>query len=247
MGQRLTRGHQIEILIGLQPKKIHDLSDHFAVLSRQHNPGFQRITGLENLDDRSQLDGLRTSAQHDGDPGLIQREWFRNAPDINGVCDQTLASPDLATILEQEHHRSPWHSRYFPQLSAATATVSAAAAPTSTPASRPSGLDSVGRDASHIRPSSRLFASPTTKGVSDIHLGVGEVPRYRARGEMQTTEWPVSDLPTFKAGSKKYFRRSRLMPSSAKRSSMTVPTRFHLFASASTCLIHCEAPQWCCA
>jgi len=34
-------------------------------------------------------------------------------------------------------------------------------------------------------------------GHSDVHLGVGEVPRYRARGEMQTTEWPSTDLPTF--------------------------------------------------
>ena len=32
-----------------------------------------------------------------------------------------------------------------------------------------------------------------------MHLGVGEVPRYRARGEMQTTEWPTTDLSTFQA------------------------------------------------
>ena len=37
------------------------------------------------------------------------------------------------------------------------------------------------------------------EGHSDIHLGVGEVPRYRARGEMQTTDWPISDLPTFQS------------------------------------------------
>ena len=35
------------------------------------------------------------------------------------------------------------------------------------------------------------------EGHSDIHLGVGELPRYRARGEMQTTEWPATDLSTF--------------------------------------------------
>ncbi|MBL6801873.1 MAG: type IV pilus twitching motility protein PilT [Synechococcus sp. BS307-5m-G38] len=34
-------------------------------------------------------------------------------------------------------------------------------------------------------------------GHSDVHLGVGEVPRYRARGEMQTTEWASTDLTTF--------------------------------------------------
>lgn len=35
------------------------------------------------------------------------------------------------------------------------------------------------------------------KGFSDIHLGVGEVPRFRNRGEMETTEYPVTDSPTF--------------------------------------------------
>ena len=35
------------------------------------------------------------------------------------------------------------------------------------------------------------------QGHSDVHLGVGEVPRYRARGEMQTTDWPVTDQSVF--------------------------------------------------
>lgn len=35
------------------------------------------------------------------------------------------------------------------------------------------------------------------KGHSDVHLGVGEIPRYRARGEMLTTEWPCSTQQTF--------------------------------------------------
>jgi twitching motility protein PilT len=32
---------------------------------------------------------------------------------------------------------------------------------------------------------------------SDVHLGVGEEPRYRARGEMLRTGWPVTDQATF--------------------------------------------------
>ncbi|CAK6699308.1 type IV pilus twitching motility protein PilT [Synechococcus sp. CBW1107] len=32
---------------------------------------------------------------------------------------------------------------------------------------------------------------------SDVHLGVGEEPRYRARGEMARTGWPVTDAATF--------------------------------------------------
>ena len=34
-------------------------------------------------------------------------------------------------------------------------------------------------------------------GHSDVHLGVGEVPRYRARGDMQGTEWPVTHAEVF--------------------------------------------------
>ena len=32
---------------------------------------------------------------------------------------------------------------------------------------------------------------------SDVHLGVGEEPRYRARGEMLRTGWPITDHATF--------------------------------------------------
>jgi twitching motility protein PilT len=35
------------------------------------------------------------------------------------------------------------------------------------------------------------------KGYSDVHLGVGESPRYRNRGEMDTTDLPVTDRETF--------------------------------------------------
>lgn len=35
------------------------------------------------------------------------------------------------------------------------------------------------------------------KGYSDVHLGVGETPRFRNRGEIDPTDWPVTDRPTF--------------------------------------------------
>ncbi|MDX2242901.1 MAG: type IV pilus twitching motility protein PilT [Leptolyngbyaceae cyanobacterium bins.302] len=35
------------------------------------------------------------------------------------------------------------------------------------------------------------------KGYSDVHLGVGEVPRFRDRGEICPTEWPETDRDTF--------------------------------------------------
>ncbi|MFM8937114.1 MAG: type IV pilus twitching motility protein PilT, partial [Vulcanococcus sp.] len=36
-----------------------------------------------------------------------------------------------------------------------------------------------------------------SNGYSDIHLGVGEEPRYRARGEMVRTGWPITDPACF--------------------------------------------------
>ncbi|BFM40313.1 type IV pilus twitching motility protein PilT [Synechocystis sp. LKSZ1] len=35
------------------------------------------------------------------------------------------------------------------------------------------------------------------EGYSDVHVGVGEVPRMRDRGEMLTLSYPETDLPTF--------------------------------------------------
>jgi twitching motility protein PilT len=35
------------------------------------------------------------------------------------------------------------------------------------------------------------------RNCSDVHLGVGEEPRYRARGEMLRTGWPITDAATF--------------------------------------------------
>lgn len=35
------------------------------------------------------------------------------------------------------------------------------------------------------------------KGFSDVHLGVGEIPRFRDRGEIAPTEYPVTDEATF--------------------------------------------------
>ena len=35
------------------------------------------------------------------------------------------------------------------------------------------------------------------QGYSDVHLGVGEGPRFRCRGDIQRTEWPITDAATF--------------------------------------------------
>jgi len=43
-----------------------------------------------------------------------------------------------------------------------------------------------------------LVSRANDEGVSDIHLGVNETPRYRQRGDITTLEeYPVTDLNTF--------------------------------------------------
>ncbi|MEB3217526.1 MAG: type IV pilus twitching motility protein PilT [Nostocales cyanobacterium 94392] len=43
----------------------------------------------------------------------------------------------------------------------------------------------------------QLIKEAHEKGFSDIHLGVGEVPRFRNRGEIDTTNYPETDKETF--------------------------------------------------
>jgi twitching motility protein PilT len=43
----------------------------------------------------------------------------------------------------------------------------------------------------------QLVKEAFDKGFSDIHVGVGEVPRFRNRGEIDTTDYPETDESTF--------------------------------------------------
>ena len=43
----------------------------------------------------------------------------------------------------------------------------------------------------------QLIKEAHEKGFSDIHLGVGEIPRFRNRGEINATEYPETDKETF--------------------------------------------------
>ena len=44
-----------------------------------------------------------------------------------------------------------------------------------------------------------LVAKAFDAGYSDVHVGVGETPRFRNRGEIETTDYPETDLATFMA------------------------------------------------
>ncbi len=43
----------------------------------------------------------------------------------------------------------------------------------------------------------QIIRTAFDKGFSDVHLGVGETPRFRNRGEIETTEWSETDRATF--------------------------------------------------
>ncbi|WP_416668079.1 type IV pilus twitching motility protein PilT [Egbenema bharatensis] len=43
----------------------------------------------------------------------------------------------------------------------------------------------------------QLIREAFDKGFSDVHVGVGETPRFRNRGEIDTTDYPTTDTDTF--------------------------------------------------
>ncbi|QYO64450.1 type IV pilus twitching motility protein PilT [Leptolyngbya sp. 7M] len=43
----------------------------------------------------------------------------------------------------------------------------------------------------------QLVREAFEKGFSDVHVGVGEVPRFRNRGEIEVTDYPTTDRETF--------------------------------------------------
>jgi twitching motility protein PilT len=74
------------------------------------------------------------------------------------------------------------------------------AAPPTAPAADPTGADPIRIDSHTLPPNLEgIVRIANEKGYSDVHLGVGEEPRYRARGDMARTGWPVTDAATFNA------------------------------------------------
>ncbi|MBD2104886.1 type IV pilus twitching motility protein PilT [Leptolyngbya sp. FACHB-261] len=82
-----------------------------------------------------------------------------------------------------------------------TATATTPSAPPPLPGHRP-GAPPPARGARNRAATGQLTLEMLVreayeKGVSDIHLGVGEVPRFRQRGHMELTEHPETDEDTF--------------------------------------------------
>ncbi len=119
-------------------------------------------------------------------------------PPMNMGAGQASARP-----AQQTPSRTPQQSGG----AAAPAQISRPAAPpaTASPHSTPVNASaqkarmparSVGLSAGHPT-LEKLVRHAYDKGFSDVHVGVGETPRFRNRGEMETTDYPVTDQATF--------------------------------------------------
>ncbi len=76
----------------------------------------------------------------------------------------------------------------------------AAAARPASPASPPPGRSVPPPPTVSAKPAltlEKIVREAFDKGFSDLHLGVGEVPRFRDRGQISTTDYPVIDEATF--------------------------------------------------
>jgi twitching motility protein PilT len=89
---------------------------------------------------------------------------------------------------------SPFPPSLFPPLTGSQPAAAPAAAPPASPSApaAPGALNGP-------QPGSLegIVKIADANGFSDVHLGVGEEPRYRARGEMIRTGWPITDTATF--------------------------------------------------
>ena len=94
-----------------------------------------------------------------------------------------------------------------PTTGPATTVISApiAATPTTPPtstgnhrASAPPSVPGAPRLSANGSPTlAHIIKVAFDKGFSDVHVGIGELPRFRNRGEMEITEWPMTDRDTF--------------------------------------------------
>jgi twitching motility protein PilT len=72
-----------------------------------------------------------------------------------------------------------------------------AAPPASRPAAPPIGNTGQSKPSPGSPTMAQLVCEAYDKGFSDVHTGVGEVPRFRNRGEIDVTDYPVTDRDTF--------------------------------------------------
>jgi twitching motility protein PilT len=99
---------------------------------------------------------------------------------------QTLEMPS-----EKNGNRPPMNSAAPPPPAASTPSAA------HRPGTPPPMASSARPKASTGMTLAQLIREAYDKGYSDLHLGVGETPRFRNRGEIETTQFPETDKETF--------------------------------------------------
>ncbi len=126
------------------------------------------------------------------------------------------ATNNGATVVANQHINPPTMvappvagaTRVSPQAPPAriggTPTVISSSPPQAPPAAghRPTAAPHASATPRHVPTNgsptlAELVRTAFDQGYSDVHVGVGEVPRYRNRGEMDQTEWAETDRDTF--------------------------------------------------
>ena len=94
--------------------------------------------------------------------------------------------------------RSPFPTSPFPAAPLPSAPPPGSSSPPSPLPARQSDIQEAAIAGLAPGPSlEAIVREAHTQGYSDVHLGVGEGPRFRCRGDIQRTEWPTTDAATF--------------------------------------------------
>ncbi|HAG84163.1 MAG TPA: type IV pili twitching motility protein PilT [Cyanobacteria bacterium UBA12227] len=111
-------------------------------------------------------------------------------------------APAATQAMPSPTQAMPSQTLPMPGKAAQTAPIApppnAAKAPPSAP---PAGKPRMSAPSPGLAPGqptlNHLIREAYDKGFSDIHVGVGETPRMRNRGEIELTEYPITDQATF--------------------------------------------------
>jgi twitching motility protein PilT len=124
--------------------------------------------------------------------------------DITRLSTQPIAPPPLpprpaaanGPVTELAAPALPVVSTQTAQTAAQTAAPAVPAPPAHRPAASP--FASMAHKPSPGSPTlATVIRTAFDKGFSDVHVGVGEVPRFRDRGEIMLTDWPEITKETF--------------------------------------------------
>ncbi|HAA30141.1 MAG TPA: type IV pili twitching motility protein PilT, partial [Cyanobacteria bacterium UBA8553] len=118
-------------------------------------------------------------------------------PPMNMGAGKAPARPAQQTPSNTLQQSGAAASGQTPRPAAPPATAAPNAAPVNASAQKARmPARSVGLSAGHPT-LEKLVRHAYDKGFSDVHVGVGETPRFRNRGDIEITDYPVTDQATF--------------------------------------------------